>query len=710
MPNKTPPRVNSAKTTGSKFRLSAHNISPTYTIGALLLAGLIAFIAWWFFTNFERVTNTDYQLRAQAQYNPYYAAELLINSQHGATDPQNIVAMTLLDADLKTLLNDLPPLNEGENEKQPTFIINSMGSKLTDERFEQLRSWVEQGGHVITFTADGNSYKDMQAVLARLKELQSEQDVTDLTSDAKLAELIGQLNTGNQFLTQLGIYSVAPESDSSNPDNDEVAEIGEQVDELITEMQLEEKGKSQSDAEFIKNTLTRLAEDQPLSLLPLDHSLNNPLNNQSSSSLAQDATQPAILVQAQHYGHQLNTELLQAWYPDTAKVHYKNPQTAKTNNKSVVNKTAVTEKTLSAQAAPIRRYLTEQQRLLKQEISSNLSSANTAAVATETRRLSKLLTAILALNDEQLLALFKPIDDIYLDISFGKGRISVLTDSDSFANPNPNLDLPKAATDRRVDDRTHLDTPLATWLTSSYYVTLLSADNAAWLIDLTQDSSQVWIFPHVDIDPLPVMLWRQARPALLGLALLALLWLWSLFNRFGKMTHLPDDQAHDILRYFRQVGRFGWQQDRALRLMTITRDRVAKQLKERQLGDSLRLDTFSLAKSGSNDAHLATDFDMTAIHQFLITQLEQKTQQLGKNPAAATASNTDTASDTERAGNGAGETAVGDLLVSNQAFIRGLIAPERLRAALVPAGEVRHSAVELTQMTQTLWTVQWLLK
>jgi hypothetical protein len=709
MPNNTSPRTKPNQATSPKFRLSAHNISPTYAIGVLLFAGLLALIVWWFFSNFERVSHTDYQLRAQAQYNPYYAAELLINNQHGAKNSQNTVAMTLLDSDLKTLLDDLPPLNQGKNAAQPTLIINSIGSKLTDARFEQLRSWVEQGGHVITFTADVNSYESMQAVLARLKALQSEQNdavAEDIVNDSELAELIGELNTGNQFLTQLGIFAVAPESDSS--DSDDMAEISEQLEDLLAEMPLEEQDKSQTDAEFIKNTLTRLAEEQPLALLPMGHSLSS---DALSSPVVQNAiapAEPSLLVQSSHNGQQLNTDLLQVQYPDTAKIHFHNPQhkglqTTKANNKKV----------LSAQAASIRRYLTEQQRLLQQSTATKplpadkskvtATSSTAKATATETRRLSKLLTAILALSDEQLLALFKPIDDIYLDIGFGKGRISVLVDSNSFANPNPNLDLPKDASNSCEDDRTRLDTPLANWLHPDFYVTLLSADNAAWLIDLTEDSSPVWILPNVDIDPLPVMLWQQARPAVLGLALLALLWLWSLFNRFGKMAHLPDDQSHDILRYFRQVGRYGWQQDKAAQLLEVTRAQVRQQLAKLTA-------TSEGTRTGMADDALTVQqsyaTDMAALNQVLTAQLEQKKQRYTQQtPRPVSEHNGIKAS--------LPNNELANLLtnlLTNETFIKAQITPERLRAALLPTAKQGNTAFELTQMTQTLWTVQWLLK
>jgi|26BtaG_2_1085354.scaffolds.fasta_scaffold00449_7 hypothetical protein len=730
MPNNTSPRATTTQTLGSRFNLSAYNISPAYAIGVILLVGIIGLITWWFFANFERVSNTDYQLRAQAQYNPYYAAELLINNQHGAKDPQNIMAMTLLDGDLKTLLNDLPPLNQGKNAPQPTLIINSIGSKLTEERFEQLRSWVEQGGHVITFTTGGNNPEDMQAVQARLEELQQAQNrdpVTEIANDAELAELVSQLNPGNQFLTKLGIYAVVSETDASD---DDMAEIGEQIDALITEIELEEQDKSLSDAERIKNILTRLAGQQPLSLLPLAKTTSNTAAELSAPA-AVAISDSAILVQSEHYGQQLNTDLLQAWYPETAKVHHYSPQnqssqTANADSKNSNINNAKNKQALSAQAALIRQYLTEQQRLIKQDVTSELpadqakSIANRTAQAndatkttqsaqsinvvkstkaTQSRRLDQLITAVLALSDEQLLGLFKPIDDIYLDIGFGQGRISVLVDSDSFANPNPNLDLPKDTRDSRIDERPSLDTPLATWVQSDYYVNLLSADNAAWLTYLTQNSSQVWIFPSVDIDPLPVMLWKQARPAILGLALLALLWLWSLFNRFGKMAHLPDEQSHDILRYFRQVGRYGWQQDKAAQLIEITRAQVRQQLAKLTA-------TSEGTRAGMTDNALTVQqnyaTDMTALQQILITQLEQKKQRYAQGSPSPVS---------EHSGIKASlpNDELANLL-ANEAFIKAQITPERLQAALLPTAKEGNTAFELTQMTQTLWTVQWLLK
>ena len=316
----------------------------------------------------------------------------------------------------------------------------------------------------------------------------------------------------------------------------------------------------------------------------------------------------------------------------------------------------------------------------------------------------------MALSDEQLVALFYPTDSIYLDASFGKGRLSVINDSDVFSNPNPNLELSDEAITYNTNANTGVEQADIAPNSALYrllrtdddygYSSLLSADNAAWLIALTQDSSEVQILPNTDIDSLPVMLWKQARPALLGLGLLAFLWLWSLYNRFGKMAHLPTNQSRDIMRYFRQVGRFGWHQDNAQQLTQATRDKVRLLINE-QLKAGVNKASLNDVNTVNTAANIDDQLSIAKLHELLSARLDDKKRQLLHSISVS-----DHGSHVSNINDDSNDS----LLITNEAFIRETIAPDRLQSAIDSRLQDNNQAFEFTQMTQTLWMIQWLLK
>ena len=697
---------NSMSAMRGTFRQASRSIRPVHLIIGLILCAFIIALVWWFRNNFEQVTTTDYALNTEAQYNPYYAAELLINSQYYAAVDADVefddeIAFTLLDSDLKTLLDELPLMDMDTaaiaDGYRPTLIINSMGTKLTDERFEALKSWIEQGGHLITFAARGSNYDDMQNALERLETLQQEQATPErISNDEMLNELLEPLDSGNEFLNKLGIFRVENNQDSDDDTEDDVAEI-----EAILEESQKQVNQVNNESLSIEDQIAELAEYQPLSLIDL--------TAYGTDANTEIKEQNLLLVEIYHFGAKLNAQLFQSLYPDSTVIH---PQALTVGNKS-----------LKQQATLIRNYINASKindsTLNPQKISTTIKSTLTATVdkSTDTKGiksndasgtecydinngLPELLTAILALSDEQLVALFYPTDSIYLDASFGKGRLSVINDSDVFSNPNPNLELSDEA--RTYDANTGVEqadlapsSALYKLLTtdSSIPSSLLSADNAAWLIALTQDSSDVQILPNTDIDSLLVMLWKQARPALLGLGLLAFLWLWSLYNRFGKMAHLPTNQSRDIMRYFRQVGRFGWHQDHAQQLTQATRDKVRLLINE-QLKAGVNKASLNDINTVNTAANIDSQLSITNLHELLSARLDDKKRQLLHSISVSHTSHQDNDS----------------LLLTNEAFIRETIAPDRLQSAIESRLQDNNQAFEFTQMTQTLWMIQWLLK
>lgn len=709
--------LRSASFMRNRFKQVGRPLRPSHLIIVLIASAIMVWVVWWFYHNFEQVTTTDYTLQTEAQYNPYYAAELLINSPYNSdivinnsadTNKNdayhNAPATTLLDSDLKTLLDALPEIDRDDSNQgtRPTLIINSIGTKLTDERFDVLKSWIEQGGHLITFTSRTSDSKDLQAALERLSYLNDEQASAEtIARDERLNSLLEPLNSGNEFLNQLGIFQVNSnnQSDSTNS----IAEDGEApLDKLLNETQEQQDLElNKSSTAFNTEIIAELADVQPLSFI----NLTAPHNNASNASDVIDNN--LLLVKTNHFDDQLDARLFQAFYPDNA--HIERQQLTANNEAD--------KKTITQQAQLIRRYINSQINQGKQQVwSSPSNNANDKSSPIKvdnsenrdlTTRLPGLLTAILELNDAQLVALFYPANHIYLEARFGNGRLSVINDNNVFSNPNPNIELSANANNVQIDATPN--SVLHELLTpDSYYTSLLSADNAAWLLALIQDSSTVWILPNTDVDSLPVMLWKQARPALLGLGLLAFLWLWSLYNRFGKMTQLPTNQSRDIMRYFRQVGRFGWHQDRAQQLTQATKDRV-RLLMHEHLNNAVN-------SSSLTDVHINNNeqLPITTLHELLSTRLGDKKRLLLRSISMNEQDNNTSHVNTSYTSNGSKSNDNKDsnerLLLTNEDFIRATISHDRLQSAFDSQLQDNIQAFEFTQITQTLWMVQWLLK
>ena len=747
----------------SMLRLPSGGVNIRSLIYVSIVCALLALAVWWFRDNFERITVTEYELNTEAQFNSYYAAELLINQladkaiDEAELDSADVdaeedkyppYATTLLDSNLKMLIDDLPELPD-DSQKRPTLIINSVGAKLTDSRFQKLRQWIEQGGHVITFTSNTTSYEDMQAVADRLEVLKKQKlSPEQMLDDDELATLISQLNTGNQLLAKLGIFAVDEPNQNKDDDSDEDIEV--QIEKILSGIEQQSNLSSQKDdLTWINKTLERLATEQPLTALRVQHD-----------------HQPAdiLMVQALHYDNHLDARLFEALYPDIGKVHYQDQPNTQLTNKPLAQTVKpsssadeVVNKTNKILARELRSYLGNQVGILARSLDSTTSesapktsttaTSKDSAIAaqrtqstnksTETRRLIQLINAMLALSDERLLALFKPADDLYLEASLGQGRITVLIDNASMTNPNPSFDLPK---DKKKSDGSVVEgsddpissiiegyssevselaliTPLYELVSPGFRINLFNADNAAWLAELTADSSEVWILPNTDVEPLPVMLWKQARLAVLGLVLLSLLWLWSLYNRFGKLATLPTLQAHDIMRYFRQVGRYGWQQDHAIRLTRTTRERVRQQATDAlatsiftgNIIDAANNNEGSSPRLATSEQVVHLDRHWQDLHKLLLKRIDIKKQQL-KAPQNSSAWSEKTPLNNKGANQLTSLETHYQLLEDNEDFIRALVTPDSLRLALAPTMNEGSQAHEFTQMTQTLWLVQWLLK
>ena len=703
MPNHSKHPASSHSTSLNRASIGSYLPHPKSIIIMLILCGLIAGFVWWFLQNFEKVTTTEYALKTQTQYNPYYAAELLINA-YQSDDTDTGIATTLLDSDLKALVDDLPAINASDIELgiRPTLVINSMGTKLTQERFDVLKQWVEQGGHLITFTSQSVDSDDVDTALKRLKTLQqSDSDPITIKKDETFNDLILTLDSGNSFLNQLGIFQVYDEGYDEDERSGDDTDI--QLETIIDELEANEAPKKNLEnvpsKTFTENIIEELSNTRPLSLIAIPKSPSLP---SQSDAFQSDTFQPdALMVEIEHEGR-LNSELFQAMHPDSPRVA---AVATKSKDTDASTSPLQSDKAISKQAGLIRRYIIESQTILIQTAKTDAikdSAAPTKDVISEQEsdRLPELLIAMLALEDKALVGLFAPAQDVYQDLALGKGRISVINGTDVFSNPNPNLEtLDLELTDSEIANGEGANvlrlSALHELLDTGYEISLLSADNAALLIALTANSSEVWILPNTDIDALPIMLWKEARGAVLGLGLLALLWLWALYNRFGKMSVLPTNHNQDIMRYFRQVGRYGWHYDQAKKLTQVTRDNVQTLLNEqfnhnvaKQNDQQTLLNPYAM-----RNASLQSGLSLDEIHTELLKCLDKKRQQ---------------SLNTTKNANHSQANHNSHLLIDNEEYLRSTISVDRLKAAFEQTNP--NQAMDFTEMTQTLWTIQWLLK
>ena len=120
------------------------------------------------------------------------------------------VATTLLDDDVKALLDDLPEATtEIDSKTVPnTLIINSINTSLTPKRFDALQTWVESGGHLITFIGEPLTQNDVEEVNLNALHDDGFAYQLDGLDEEELRQSLSKLEEGNQFLNRLGILNL----------------------------------------------------------------------------------------------------------------------------------------------------------------------------------------------------------------------------------------------------------------------------------------------------------------------------------------------------------------------------------------------------------------------------------------------------------------------------------------------------------------------
>lgn len=775
------------------LRRNIRSISPIKLLITLLLLAFLIWMVVWFWQNYERVEKIDYEPNNRVSYNPYYAAELLINSQNTNNQDNSDVdsgdyvdiAYTDLDSDLKLLIDNLPEIDP-QSPQRPTLLINSIGGTLTPERFEKLRAWIEQGGHVITFSQNEIAQEDLDELLNRLQVLkqQATQNFNNqnpnenekqknllnlVNNDAEFNAKLNELGSNNQLLLRLGIFAIAQLEDGDD-ENDSEEDITKEVEEAAQkEMQkvIQDKkvdtNKPQDlldDLNFIFKSMTPLTikegdDGNAIIMVQTDtadigldsevfkqlysneHSLYSSIDDKTQAQLIRKYLRQQLVVLQNAYEVDIqsikddidasNNDNNNQGNSSNSLDHDNNPDVDK--DKASQSTTADDESKDNAN----NDDSSQEDKLTEILLAEMLGKQNIKEDATY---LAKLLTVAIALDDQELLQIFTPAKQVLFDSSLGQGRISVIIDNKGFTNPDPNIDLKEndMTTANQSNPFTKingnpLDAPLLStvdWLGPR--INLASMDNALWLLSLTNNSSQVIILPNTDIDPLPVMLWKHARLAILGGLLLALIWLWSLYNRFGKIQQLDDHQAHDILRYFQQVGQYGWKYDNAVKLSKSTQQQVHKLLQQHlaQLVNGKSLSKLSeLLEPNSQTKSSTTTLDqaMNNLQQLLSKRLDEQFK-----------FNTKEQQDVD---------GFDKALQHNKQIVQQAISIARLQAAVSPilsallseitaddetktqahkptniakqlsnnlGNETQLNATEFTKITQTLWVVQWLLK
>ena len=103
-----------------------------YSLLLLLVIGVIILIGYWFYLNFERVSeDVEVGFQGQARDNPLLAAERLLER-------------------MGTPVKTLQSLHHLENlDTQDTLVLLHYGSFMTDEQTQQLNQWIDEGGHLI---------------------------------------------------------------------------------------------------------------------------------------------------------------------------------------------------------------------------------------------------------------------------------------------------------------------------------------------------------------------------------------------------------------------------------------------------------------------------------------------------------------------------------------------------------------------------------
>jgi hypothetical protein len=137
-----------------------------------------------------------------------------------------------------------------------------------------------------------------------------------------------------------------------------------------------------------------------------------------------------------------------------------------------------------------------------------------------------------------------------------------------------------------------------TWVENERIGELDHAELLWWLIrDGRGTTPIVWLMHDEEMPPLWQVLWTQARPLVIGLALLIVFALWAAAPRFGPLQGAPAPLRRRLLEHIEASGEFLWRHGQRERLLTATRRALERRLLARH-PDWERLD------AGAREARL----------------------------------------------------------------------------------------------------------
>jgi hypothetical protein len=135
--------------------------------------------------------------------------------------------------------------------------------------------------------------------------------------------------------------------------------------------------------------------------------------------------------------------------------------------------------------------------------------------------------------------------------TYGRGRLTLMTDTDMFGN-------------RAIGDYDH-------------------AAFLARMVSLHGKPPAVWLVYGDDRAGLGSWLWSHARSVLVTLAALVLLWLVGHAQRFGPVLGLPSPNRRRITEHIAAAGEFYWRHGQVAGLLAETRAELAHRLETRYL-------------------------------------------------------------------------------------------------------------------------------
>lgn len=659
----------------------------------LLIVGLLV----WQRSTIEYIIETRYQTTQSANRNSMYALELMLSDKGKQADSQ-------LDIDLDELINKLDEFKTN-NQKPPVLVINQISSGLSQKKYQLLMTWVQKGGHLITFNGRSNWVSEAK--------WQPVKNAIANKNEAELDKALEQVHASyeNDFLKHINIYKIKPDEADAYIDQVELEEarkeledslinLGvdpEDVAEVLAKQEAEQKNNNRDEQNKITDKVKSIMQGPDFALIKIAEKDNHNgkqqlllLKNRSKTyfnadvfyqknpqAKPMDTMQTATAKEIRWYLFQQLAELQRKikYFNDADKAN----KSSEKNNKKQPSKQRLTANQSDTESTSNNKQR-KQAELIKEKRERFESGLYLHTDYFKPQEATKFIKAVLKLSDEDLVKLFAPKNNILIDSHYGKGRLTILSDSVMMSNPRSyHLNKMKAKADNDM---------LGLNFFSNDYGHLLALDNAVFSHWLMQDAQDVWLFPKVAVDSLPVLIWKKASFALLGFLLLLLVWLCSLFDRFGRIKTLVSKTQHDIMLYFQQIGRYAWSVDQAYHLSKVMHEQSLKLIQNKLAVD------------------LTQSKDILLLQSKLMSLMLNKIKQLNvevNNNGEIKPNQTDTLVVCEL---------TDQLILQNQQYFMSLLSTKNLQWVLVDAykDEYQTDAKQFVADTQTFWLLNWILK